>query len=191
MEEKDLGGTSLTGVDGVSVLVPTDSASHAARSAIRTAFRRHISARFSMERKRAEEEYAMDALVAATVVQHEARFKLHYGYHVASLRHYIESILEERMQYWERLNQPTPCKWTVDSDEYNGDSWDGACGGKWCFTEGDPNDNEYRFCPNCGRPIKIIIPAVEEETDGNHGAEHDPVTPSVGAATQKNSSEGR
>ena len=60
---------------------------------------------------------------------------------------------------------PEMCEWTVDSDEYNGDSWDGSCGGKWCFTEGDPAENNYRFCPQCGRPVRVVVSAGSESED--------------------------
>ena len=51
----------------------------------------------------------------------------------------------------------TVCEWTLDADE-RGDSWDAKCGEKWCFIEGDPEDNRIRFCHGCGRPVVLVYP---------------------------------
>lgn len=57
---------------------------------------------------------------------------------------------------------PGICEWTIDSDEWNGDSWDSACGEKWCFIDGDPENNKHRFCPACGRPVKTLLGSAPE-----------------------------
>lgn len=53
------------------------------------------------------------------------------------------------------------CVWTLDSDEYRGDSWDSACGETWCFVEGGPDDNRVTFCQGCGG--RVIYPAAPQE----------------------------
>ena len=41
-------------------------------------------------------------------------------------------------------------RWTYDS--YH-DKWDCSCGEGFQFMEGGPEDNDYNFCPACGREI--------------------------------------
>ena len=47
---------------------------------------------------------------------------------------------------------PATCTWTHDDDE---GSWDAECGERWSITEGTPEENNFRFCPGCGRQVKI------------------------------------
>ena len=42
------------------------------------------------------------------------------------------------------------CVWRLDSDEWNGDSWDTECGDKFQFTVDGPVENGFRYCPYCG-----------------------------------------
>ena len=58
----------------------------------------------------------------------------------------------------ERLSQPEQepvdtCTWTHDDDE---GSWDAECGERWSITEGTPEENNFRFCPGCGRKVETI-----------------------------------
>ena len=46
------------------------------------------------------------------------------------------------------------CTWTHDDDE---GSWDAECGERWSITEGTPEENNFRFCPGCGRTVKTIF----------------------------------
>lgn len=57
-----------------------------------------------------------------------------------------------------RLAQPEQepvdtCTWTHDDDE---GSWDAECGERWSITEGTPEENNFRFCPGCGRKVETI-----------------------------------
>jgi hypothetical protein len=45
------------------------------------------------------------------------------------------------------------CEWRYDEDD--GESWDASCGFKWCLIEGTPKENRMKFCPGCGRPLKV------------------------------------
>ena len=45
------------------------------------------------------------------------------------------------------------CTWTHDDDE---GSWDAECGERWSITEGTPEENNFRFCPGCGRKVETI-----------------------------------
>ena len=44
------------------------------------------------------------------------------------------------------------CEWT--RDEWH-DYWDTKCGHALCFEGGKPDVNTYRYCPSCGRVIKL------------------------------------
>ena len=46
------------------------------------------------------------------------------------------------------------CAWRRDADADYGDSYDGACGVKWIFSDGGPSDNGMEFCPSCGGRLK-------------------------------------
>jgi rRNA maturation endonuclease Nob1 len=36
------------------------------------------------------------------------------------------------------------------------DYWHTACGEDWIFPEGGPDENKMKFCPMCGRPLKVV-----------------------------------
>lgn len=42
------------------------------------------------------------------------------------------------------------CEWQADDDG----TWDTGCGEKHVFEVDGPRENNYRFCPYCGRPLK-------------------------------------
>lgn len=42
------------------------------------------------------------------------------------------------------------CKWRYDSTH---EKWDTQCEEAHCFFEGSPKDNNYKFCPYCGKEI--------------------------------------
>jgi predicted RNA-binding Zn-ribbon protein involved in translation (DUF1610 family) len=44
------------------------------------------------------------------------------------------------------------CIWTLESDQWNGDMWH-TCSSPYQFVEGGPSENEFRFCPYCGRAL--------------------------------------
>jgi hypothetical protein len=45
------------------------------------------------------------------------------------------------------------CEWTYD--DYH-DCWETSCKNAWVMTEGgSPLDNEYKFCPACGKQIVV------------------------------------
>ena len=54
------------------------------------------------------------------------------------------------------------CAWQKDSDEWEGDQWDSACGEKYVFVEGGPADNGHKFCHGCGKPLVVIGDAAME-----------------------------
>ena len=48
------------------------------------------------------------------------------------------------------------CDWKKDDDLFGGNLWTVACGNDFQFIEGDVKDNEFKYCPYCGREIKEI-----------------------------------
>jgi hypothetical protein len=42
------------------------------------------------------------------------------------------------------------CIWEWDNEIQ---AWDTECGNTHEFIAGDPEDNEYKFCPYCGRKL--------------------------------------
>jgi len=41
------------------------------------------------------------------------------------------------------------CNWIADVDNI----WDTQCGSRWELTNGTLEENDMRFCPNCGEVI--------------------------------------
>lgn len=44
------------------------------------------------------------------------------------------------------------CKWKYDGDGF----WGTSCYKAHDFCAGGPNENEYKFCPFCGKPLEVI-----------------------------------
>jgi len=48
------------------------------------------------------------------------------------------------------------CEWSADGDDLDmPDTWDGACGARWTFTDGGPAENTMSFCPQCGGRVHV------------------------------------
>lgn len=45
------------------------------------------------------------------------------------------------------------CLWIL-VDRYEQCQWASQCGKEFVFFEGTPELNGYKFCPNCGKPLK-------------------------------------
>jgi hypothetical protein len=54
----------------------------------------------------------------------------------------------------------TTCTWKLE--DYEEGVWQTECGNAHVFEDGDPTDNQYKFCPYCG---KALIEAPEEEEE--------------------------
>jgi hypothetical protein len=50
----------------------------------------------------------------------------------------------------EKTEQESCCSWTQDC---NG-NYETSCGEMHCFIEGNPEENNHRFCPYCGKRLK-------------------------------------
>lgn len=52
----------------------------------------------------------------------------------------------------EQSEQKEPCEWILDDDEAN--AWEcSKCNAVWILDAGTPQENNMRFCPECGSPI--------------------------------------
>jgi hypothetical protein len=45
------------------------------------------------------------------------------------------------------------CQWVYDGFE---DCWSTECGNAFCFIDAGPSENEFKFCPYCGKGITAI-----------------------------------
>ena len=58
------------------------------------------------------------------------------------------------------------CQWNLDlnygEDEGN---WRTSCGQEFFFDEGMPEDNYFKYCPFCGRPLEQVLPEVPPEEE--------------------------
>jgi len=60
----------------------------------------------------------------------------------------VESVLIEQAMTKKGKER---CEWEYDED---GDFYHTSCDRDFCFIEGDLKDNNYFYCPGCGKPIK-------------------------------------
>jgi hypothetical protein len=56
--------------------------------------------------------------------------------------------------HWTRASEAGDCVWTFDDDVRSG-MWETACGEAWQFTCDGPEENNFRFCHGCGKPVHI------------------------------------
>ena len=50
------------------------------------------------------------------------------------------------------------CEWTYGDDVADAvtDIYDTKCGNMHMFIGGSPSDNKYKYCPYCGKKIKVV-----------------------------------
>jgi len=55
------------------------------------------------------------------------------------------------------LNARHACSCGVEVCEWVNDDamWEGSCGIAWEFPHGGPRDNDVKFCPTCGLPVRV------------------------------------
>ena len=54
----------------------------------------------------------------------------------------------------------TECKWSKKEKFLEFNYYETSCGGNFEFLEGNPKDNEFKYCPYCGG---LLIDITEEE----------------------------
>lgn len=70
----------------------------------------------------------------------------------------LNALLAEQVEKAETLTRERDeaCVWGVIEDGRDEDrSWATGCGEEMIIIEGTPLENDYRFCPCCGRKLKI------------------------------------
>jgi hypothetical protein len=60
------------------------------------------------------------------------------------------------------------CVWVDDSWEYDATVFDTGCNNRHKFIVGGIVDNDYKFCPYCGKRIKEVMPDRLPETYDCH-----------------------
>lgn len=62
------------------------------------------------------------------------------------------------------------CEWKHYTNEFT-DIWDTACEHAFEFNSGTPSENEFIYCPYCGKPIRVDGYEITDdyESDSNDG----------------------
>ena len=55
------------------------------------------------------------------------------------------------------------CQWTEEED-YGGGPWETSCGHLFEFTDAGPDENGFKFCCWCGKPLDAVYWVAEDET---------------------------
>lgn len=66
----------------------------------------------------------------------------------------IEQLHELGYEFGQKIDKEEFCEWIRDNDEF--DVYDTKCRNRHVFFEGSPEDNEYVYCPYCGKKIKVV-----------------------------------
>lgn len=49
------------------------------------------------------------------------------------------------------------CKWREDGYKWDGYGyWETGCDNLFQFNTGGPEENRFKFCPYCGKPIEVV-----------------------------------
>ena len=56
----------------------------------------------------------------------------------------------------EKIADQIYCDWKMTAKGWDSNTWNTACGNKFYFL-GNFKDNDYNFCPGCGRHIREVI----------------------------------
>ncbi len=80
--------------------------------------------------------------------QHVAPMLDAITHHVVGSKDKMESVVIARLG---RLAQA--CEWTLEESEY-GAIWK-TCGDDFVFIDDGPAENNFKFCPHCGRVLRV------------------------------------
>jgi len=71
-----------------------------------------------------------------------------------------------------------PCTWTFTTSyhKFSEDYWETSCGQAFCMITGTPKENNYNFCPSCGKPLVefYIQDSEDDEEELEDDCEDDP-----------------
>ena len=76
---------------------------------------------------------------------------------IQDIRDYVESLEFENARLRDAHGE---CLWRLENDDTG--EWQTGCGESWLFLDGDPVDNDMKFCPFCGKVLKIQEPEPPE-----------------------------
>ena len=85
-------------------------------------------------------------------------------YDAATIREMNEAPAEAKALLRQEGSQSESCDWTLDMAE----PWQTSCGEAFQFFEGGPSDNQFDFCPFCGKEIEATV--TRDSTMGSTGA---------------------
>lgn len=49
------------------------------------------------------------------------------------------------------ITTKSSCKWEYDDDDF----WEASCGDAFMFADAGPFENNFKFCPYCGKPLVV------------------------------------
>ena len=89
-------------------------------------------------------------------------------------QYYIDILGEQQKETQKDLNTLEAelekrdgfCEWKLNDYFHEDDYYDTSCGETGCFMEGGIKDNNYKYCPYCGKEIKEITPDPPQEDEG-------------------------
>ena len=51
-----------------------------------------------------------------------------------------------------KLRADSTCMWLADEDGV----WETACDNRFEFSDGGPPENNFKFCPYCGKKLRVV-----------------------------------
>ena len=66
---------------------------------------------------------------------------------------FLRQGISEYILYWQTANtEPEDeCNWT--QEDWDSDMWSGSCGACWSLNDGTPEENDMKYCTNCGKRL--------------------------------------
>lgn len=65
-----------------------------------------------------------------------------------------KELVSYKMRYGD-IEEPEKCTWKInhENSDYIGETWDTSCNHVFQFMEGDIQENNFEYCPFCGKVI--------------------------------------
>lgn len=65
---------------------------------------------------------------------------------------YVNNAIQTIQEFQSKSEEA--CEWTLFDEETN--AYNTTCGGAFWLNDGSPKDNGFKYCPYCGRKIKVV-----------------------------------